>query len=109
MPTDPHIFWKNKLFFEENIIISLDYMANGNTLASMADRYRGDWTRYSFMVNFCARFTRQKYYNLVVNQLYLFLAKWMNVGMQYGHMCVLIIKGNSVSILNLSSKGCFLS
>ena len=58
-----YVFCKNKFTFEETMIISLDYMANGTKFITMSMTYGGDWTRYSLMTNWFAKFIFHKYYH----------------------------------------------
>lgn len=61
---DPtYIFCGIKFSYEETLLIALDYMSNGTKFITMAQSYGGDWSRYSYMVNFFAKFLHHKYYH----------------------------------------------
>jgi len=62
-PTDHYTFEKRKFSYEETMLIALHYMALGTKYYEMKDTYGGDWTLYSYMVNYFARFLYHKYYH----------------------------------------------
>ena len=61
--TPTYIFCKNKFKFEETMLIALDYMANGTKFVTMSMVYGGDWSRFSLMTNWFAKFIFHKYYH----------------------------------------------
>ena len=63
LPDDGYIWHDNKFGYEETLLIALHYMSKGTTYSEMKQTYGGDWTRYSFMVNFFAKFVFHKYYH----------------------------------------------
>jgi len=62
-PTDKYVFKGNVFSYEETLLIALDYMANGTKYVTMSQTYGGDWTRYSLIVNWFAKFLFHKYYH----------------------------------------------
>ena len=62
-PALTYTFCNNKFTYEETLLIALDYMANGVKFSKLVDTYGGDWTRYTYPVNFFARYVYHKYYH----------------------------------------------
>ena len=62
-PSNTYTFCKNKFTYEETVLLALDYMANGVKFSKMVDTYGGDWTRYTYPINFFSRYIHQKYYH----------------------------------------------
>lgn len=63
VPTETYVFKKHKFSYEETLIIALDYMSNGTKYITMCQTYGGDWSRYSLMVNWFAKFLYHKFYH----------------------------------------------
>ena len=55
-----YTFCDIRFSYEETLLIALDYMSNGTKFITMSHAYGGDWTRYSYMVNFFAKFLFHK-------------------------------------------------
>ena len=64
-PKDHYIMNTCKFTYEETLLIALDYMANGTKYSKMKDTYGGDHTRYTYPINFFARFIHHKYYHRI--------------------------------------------
>ena len=62
-PTQTFSWYSNVFTFEEVLLIALHYMAHGTPYTGLAETYGGDWSKYSLMVNFFARFLFHKYYH----------------------------------------------
>ena len=63
--------------YEEVMLISLHYMAHGMPFQQMKSGYGGDcWTRYSYMVQWFAKFIHHKYYHWQSGQL---MEYWVGV------------------------------
>ena len=62
-PTDRFKFKKNVFTCEETVLIALTYMAHGSPYQMMSYIFGGDWTRYSLIVNWFAKFLFHKYYH----------------------------------------------
>jgi len=60
---DTYVFCKNKFTYEETLLIALHYMSSGTKYLAMKDTYGGDWTRYSYIVNWFSKFLFHKYYH----------------------------------------------
>ena len=66
--SDKYTFKKCTFTYEETLLISLHYMANGTKYNEMKEVYGGDWTRYSYMVNFFARYLYHKFYHRLMGR-----------------------------------------
>ncbi len=62
-PTNSYTWCENRYTFEETLIIAMHYMANGTKFIEMKEIYGGNWTRFSHMTNFFAKFLFHKYYH----------------------------------------------
>ena len=60
---DTFSFKGYKFTFEEVMLISLDYLANGHKYSTMRHVYGGDWGIYGLSINFFARFLHHKYFH----------------------------------------------
>jgi hypothetical protein len=61
--TNSYTWKRHKFTYEETLLIALDYMANGHKYQKMKDTYGGNWTLYSYPVNFFARYLYHKFYH----------------------------------------------
>ena len=75
LPDSSYVWNENRFTYEETMIIALHYMANGTKYIEMAEIYGHDWSRYSYMVNFFAKFVFHKYYHLLCGRS---LEKWVD-------------------------------
>ena len=62
-PTESFQYKTCRFTYEEVMLISLHYMAHGIPFQQMKSTYGGDWTRYSYMVQWFAKFIHHKYYH----------------------------------------------
>ena len=62
-PTNFYTWKRHKFTYEETLLIALDYMANGYKYQKMKDTYGGNWSLYSYPVNFFARYLHHKFYH----------------------------------------------
>ena len=60
-PENSYTFCTVKITYEETILIA--YMANGTKYIAMSQVYGGDWSRYSYIDNWFAKFLYHKYYH----------------------------------------------
>ena len=81
LPTNSFNVAGYKYTYEETMLVSLTYMANANSYISMASDFGGDFTTYSRMVNWFAKFLFHKYYHRLcgVSLRYFFPAGTDNV------------------------------
>ena len=74
-PENSYTFCTVKFTYEETMLIALDYMENGTKYIAMSQVYRGDWSRYSYIVNWLAKFLYHKYYHRLCGRS---LSYWIN-------------------------------
>ena len=74
-PDNSYTFCTVKFTYEETMLISLDCMANGTKYIAMSQVYGGDWSRYSYIVNWFTKFLYHKYYHSLCGRS---LSYWIN-------------------------------
>ena len=103
MKSTHYIFCKNKFSYEETLIIALDYMANGHKYSSLKHRYGGDWTRYTYPINFFARFLYKRFYHRLTGNSLNYLADKVDIYREaMWKTCCFDEEGNNVSGYNLN-------
>ena len=58
----------NRFTFEETLLIALTYMSTGMKYSSMVLIFGGDYTRYTYPINFFARYVTCKYFHRISGQ-----------------------------------------
>ena len=60
-----YVTYNNRFTFKETLIIALHYMAHATSYYELCYVYGGDWTGYSLIINWFARFLFHKFYHRV--------------------------------------------
>ncbi len=61
--SESYTYKRNRFTYEETLLVALQYMSTGTKYYEMHFAFGHDWTRYSLMVNWFAKFIHHKYYH----------------------------------------------